>query len=143
MPMMATLAIHPSWREEPRGHACSFCGHAFPLCLFHARTVRRLQVSGTGWIPPSPFVQFKLYQGEVFQYKPGASDPDPTTQINGLICTRNWVESTQAETPESALQSERCLCNFHFNLLSHLEMTCKKEKKKRSSLPSAFGWVDG
>ena len=40
--------------------------------------------------PPS--VQFKLYQGEVFQYKPG---------------TRDWVESTQTETPESALRSER------------------------------------
>ena len=24
-----------------------------------------------------------------------------------LICTRDWVESTQSETPESALQSER------------------------------------
>ena len=62
------------------------------ITLNHARTVRRLQVSGTGWIPPSPFVQFKLYQGEVFQYKPG---------------TRDWVESTQSETPESALRSER------------------------------------
>ena len=40
--------------------------------------------------PPS--VQFKLYQGEVFQYKPG---------------TRDWVESTQTETPEIALRSER------------------------------------
>ena len=64
------------------------------ITLNHARTVRRLQVSGTGWIPPSPFVQFKLYQGEVFQYKPG---------------TRDWVESTQSETPESALRSERGL----------------------------------
>ena len=35
----------------------------------------RFQDSGTGWIPPSPFVQFKLYQGELLQYKPRASDP--------------------------------------------------------------------
>ena len=52
----------------------------------HARTVRRLQVSGTGWIPPSPFVQFKLYQGEVFQYKPGASDP---------VRTNQWIDLCQ------------------------------------------------
>ena len=79
------------------------------MTLCHARTVRRLQVSGTGWIPPSPFVQFKLYQGEVFQYKPGASDPVPGTN--------HWIDLYQglggihlSETPESALQSERGFC---------------------------------
>ena len=48
------------------------------LCVWprsHRRTELVFQDSGTGWIPPSPLVQFKLYQGEVFQYKPGASDP--------------------------------------------------------------------
>ena len=59
---------------------------------FHARTELVFQDPGTGWIPPSPLVQFKLYQGEVLQYKPG---------------TRDWVESTQSETPEGTLQSVR------------------------------------
>ena len=40
-----------------------------------------------------------MYQGEVFQYKPG---------------TRDWVESTQSETPESALRSER---GFRVNII--------------------------
>ena len=40
----------------------------------HARTVRRIQDSGGGGTPP-PSVQFKLYQGEVLQYKSGDSDP--------------------------------------------------------------------
>ena len=68
----------------------------------HARTVRRLEDSGGVQILHPPSVQFKLYQGEVFQYKPG---------------TRDWVESTQTETPESALRSERgqmptCITHF-------------------------------
>ena len=56
------------------------------------RTERGLEESGGGRILHPPSVQFKLYQGEVFQYKTG---------------TRDWVESTQTETPESALRSER------------------------------------
>ena len=75
-----------------------------------ARTERRLQVSGTGWIPPSPFVQFKLYQGEVFQYKPG---------------TRDWVESTQSETPESALRSER---GFRLSVFSYTHLANSPSK---------------
>ena len=57
----------------------------------HARTELVFQDPGTGWIPPSPLVQFKLYQGEVLPYNPG---------------TRDWVESTQSETPEAPTQSE-------------------------------------
>ena len=66
----------------------------------HARTELGFQDPGTGWIPPSrqdstqsaqsldgsPLVQFKLYQGEVLPYNPG---------------TRDWVESTQSETPQA------------------------------------------
>ena len=46
-----------------------------PETSTHARTVRRLRDSGGVQILPPPSVQFKLYQGEVLQYKPGASDP--------------------------------------------------------------------
>ena len=55
----------------------------------HARTELGFQDPGTGWIPPSPLVQFKLYQGEVLPYNPG---------------TRDWVESTQSETPQAPTQ---------------------------------------
>ena len=58
----------------------------------HARTELGFQDPGTGWIPPSPLVQFKLYQGEVLPYNPG---------------TRDWVESTQSETPQAPTQSVR------------------------------------
>ena len=75
--------------NKPETNFEPFPKHTTQKLANHARAVRRLQVSGTGWIP---FVQFKLYQGDVFQYKPG---------------TRDWVESTQSETPESALRSER------------------------------------
>ena len=51
-------------------------------------------------------VQFKLYQREVLRrylyQKLGGIHPVPTK-----VCTRDWVESTQTETPESALRSER------------------------------------
>ena len=53
-----------------------------------------------------PPVQFKLYQGEVLRrglYEElGGIHPVPTK-----VCTRDWVQSTQSEIPESALQSER------------------------------------
>ena len=42
----------------------------------------RFQESGGGQILHPPSVQFKLYQGEVLQYKPS---------------TRDWVDSTQSE----------------------------------------------
>ena len=59
---------------------------------FHERTELVFQDPGTGWIPPSPLVQFKLYQGEVLPYNPS---------------TRDWVESTQSETPQAPTQSVR------------------------------------
>ena len=59
---------------------------------YHARTELGFQDPGTGWIPPSPLVQFKLYQGEVLPYNPG---------------TRDWVESTMSETPQAPTQSVR------------------------------------
>ena len=52
----------------------------------------RFQESGGGQILHPPSVQFKLYQGEVLQYKPS---------------TRDWVDSTQSETRETAFQSVR------------------------------------
>ena len=55
-----------------------------------------------------PPVQFKLYQGEVLRrglYQGlGGIHPVPTK-----VCTRDWVQSTQSETPEGAFQSERGL----------------------------------
>ena len=65
---------------------------SFSLQRIHARTELGFQDPGTGWIPPSPLVQFKLYQGEVLPYNPG---------------TRDWVESTQSETPQAPTQSVR------------------------------------
>ena len=65
--------------------------------------------SGGGEIPP-PKVQFKLYQGEVLQYKPGASDHRCGRMDLALVqidLYQELGESTQSETPESALQSER------------------------------------
>ena len=54
--------------------------------------------------PPS--VQFKLYQGEVLRrglyQELGGIHPVPTK-----VCTRDWVQSTQSETPDGAFQSER------------------------------------
>ena len=93
----------------------------------HARTVRRLQVSGTGWIPPSPFVQFKLYQGEVFQYKPG---------------TRDWVESTQSETPESALRSERGYCNAAIYTHAQGFKSFARQAVHKGCGPDAHGWME-
>ena len=70
--------------------------------------------SGGGEIPP-PKVQFKLYQGEVLQYNPGASDHrcGRMDLALGQIEDSGWGGfvpgtggSTQAETPESAFQSE-------------------------------------
>ena len=59
--------------------------------------------------PPHPSVQFKLYQGEVLQYKPGASDHRCGRMDLALVqidLYQELGESTQSETPESALQSE-------------------------------------
>ena len=54
--------------------------------------------------PPS--VQFKLYQGEVLRrglyQELGGIHP-----VSTKVCTRDWVQSTQSETPEGAFQSER------------------------------------
>ena len=70
------------------------------------RTVRRLEDSGGVQILHPPSVQFKLYQGEVLRrglyQELGGIHPVPTK-----VCTRDWVQSTQSEIPESALQSER------------------------------------
>ena len=55
-------------------------------------------------------VQFKLYQGELLQYKPGASDHRCDRMDLALVqidLYQELGESTQSETPESALQSER------------------------------------
>ena len=54
-----------------------------------ARTELGFRDSGGILHPPS--VQLNLYQGEVLPYNPG---------------TRDWVESTQSETPEAPTQSE-------------------------------------
>ena len=80
------------------------------LQVRRARTVRiLLRIQGGGEIPP-PKVQFKLYQGEVLQYKPGASDHRCGRMDLALVqidLYQELGESTQSETPESALQSER------------------------------------
>ena len=60
----------------------------------HARTELVIQDSGGVQILPPPSVQFKLYQGEVLQYKPS---------------TRDWVDSTKSEIRETAFQSVRGL----------------------------------
>ena len=65
----------------------------------HARTELVFQESGGGGISPPPSVQFKLYQGEVLQYKPGASDHQNRT--------RHGFESTHSENPQAPTQSER------------------------------------
>ena len=59
----------------------------------------RFQDSGGVQILPPPSVQFKLYQGEVLQYKPGASDHQNRT--------RHGFESTHSENPQAPTQSER------------------------------------
>ena len=70
----------------------------------HARTELVFQESGGGGISPPPSVQFKLYQGEVLQYKPGASDHQNRT--------RHGFESTHSENPQAPTQSERGLVGF-------------------------------
>ena len=59
----------------------------------------RFQDSGGVQILPPPSVQFKLYQGEVLQYKPGASDHQNRT--------RHGFESTHSDNPQAPTQSER------------------------------------
>ena len=79
---------------------------------YHARTELGFQDPGTGWIPPSPLVQFKLYQGEVPPYNPG---------------TRDWVESTQSETPQAPTQSVRRMINTAFMLSGRNKLICTKQ----------------
>ena len=57
-----------------------------------ARTELGFRDSGGVQILHPPSVQFNLFQGEVLPYNPG---------------TRDWVESSQSETPEAPTQSER------------------------------------
>ena len=69
----------------------------------HARTELVFQESGGGGFSPPPSVQFKLYQGEVLQYNPGASDHQNRT--------RHGFESTHSENPQAPTQSERGCAN--------------------------------
>ena len=51
----------------------------------HAWTELGFQDPGTGWIPPRPLVQFKLYQGEVLPYNQLSPCADWFINFGGMM----------------------------------------------------------
>ena len=79
--------------------------------------MRFQESEGGGDFPPSP-----RYNSNCTKERSSSTSQVPAMNaVSGwiwlwykLICTRDWVESTQSETPEGPLQSERGTASYHF-----------------------------
>ena len=108
--------------------------------FIHARTELGFRESGTGWIPPSPLVQFKLYQGEVLPYNPSTRDwvIHPVRDPSSTNSVRAWYMLYSMNAPFGRTRVTRgwnrdLVLNDHtFSNLSGMERECARTVRSSS-----------
>ena len=114
--------------------------------LIHARTELVFQDPGTGWIPPSPLVQFKLYQGEVLPYNPSTRDwvIHPVRDPSSTNSVRAWYMLYSMNAPFGRTRVTRgwnrdlVLYDHTFSNLSGMERECARTVRSSSKVSKSI-----